>query len=207
MFQHKPICFNIINKTAAFLHQPGIEPGAPRWQREILPLNHWCFLLHDLGSIKDFILDCALQGFVLFAIWSLVQRASSPTTNKTTKRFHTFSICACHPCAGAMLIFSVSFQFYRMTAEAVPSMEANFWIYIALLHILWKSHARKSDTRTSNVVSHHRTNRARPCLTSEIGRDQVLSRWYGRLWWWFAVLPYINPWYFGNQYRSIRLRD
>jgi len=26
------------------------------------------------------------------------------------------------------------------------------------------------------VVSHHRTNRARPCLTSEIGRDQVLSR-------------------------------
>ena len=26
----------------------------------------------------------------------------------------TFSICACHPCAGAMLIFSVSFQFYRM---------------------------------------------------------------------------------------------
>jgi hypothetical protein len=25
-----------------------------------------------------------------------------------------FSICACHPCAGAMLIFSVSFQFYRV---------------------------------------------------------------------------------------------
>jgi hypothetical protein len=24
------------------MHQPGIEPGAPRWQREILPLNHWC---------------------------------------------------------------------------------------------------------------------------------------------------------------------
>ena len=28
----------------------------------------------------------------------------------------TFSICACHPCAGAMLIFSVSFQFLRMTS-------------------------------------------------------------------------------------------
>ena len=28
------------------MHQPGIEPGAPRWQREILPLNHWC--LHQL---------------------------------------------------------------------------------------------------------------------------------------------------------------
>ena len=22
------------------LHQPGIEPGAPAWQAEILPLNH-----------------------------------------------------------------------------------------------------------------------------------------------------------------------
>ena len=29
----------------------------------------------------------------------------------------TFSICACHPCAGAMLIFSVSFQFLRMTPK------------------------------------------------------------------------------------------
>ncbi len=31
------------------------------------------------------------------------------------KKCDTFSICACHPCAGAMLIFSVSFQFLRMT--------------------------------------------------------------------------------------------
>ena len=30
--------------------------------------------------------------------------------NKNSKS-DTFSICACHPCAGAMLIFSVSFQF------------------------------------------------------------------------------------------------
>jgi len=22
------------------MHQPGIEPGAPAWQAEILPLNH-----------------------------------------------------------------------------------------------------------------------------------------------------------------------
>jgi hypothetical protein len=32
-----------------------------------------------------------------------------------------FSIYACHPCAGAMLIFSVSFQFLRMTTEVVPT--------------------------------------------------------------------------------------
>lgn len=33
-----------------------------------------------------------------------------------------FSIYACHPCAGAMLIFSVSFQFLRMTTEVVPTL-------------------------------------------------------------------------------------
>ena len=32
-----------------------------------------------------------------------------------------FSICACHPCAGAMLIFSVSFQFQRMIPEGNPT--------------------------------------------------------------------------------------
>ena len=33
-----------------------------------------------------------------------------------------FSICACHPCAGAMLIFSVSFQFQRMIPEGNPTI-------------------------------------------------------------------------------------
>ena len=36
------------------------------------------------------------------------------------KTWYLFSICACHPCAGAMLIFSVSFQFYRMISEENP---------------------------------------------------------------------------------------
>ena len=31
-----------------------------------------------------------------------------------------FSICACHPCAGAMLIFSISFQFELMIPEGNP---------------------------------------------------------------------------------------
>ena len=35
------------------------------------------------------------------------------------------------------------------------------------------------DTRTSNVVSHHRTNPARRYLTSEIGRVPVLLSRYG----------------------------
>ena len=32
-------------------------------------------------------------------------------------KYLRFSICACHACAGAMLIFSASFQFYRMIPE------------------------------------------------------------------------------------------
>ena len=30
-------------------------------------------------------------------------------------------MCACHPCAGAMLIFSVSFQFFQMPPEGGPT--------------------------------------------------------------------------------------
>ena len=37
-----------------------------------------------------------------------------------TKNLIHFPICACHPCAGAMLIFPVSFQFYRMFPEGNP---------------------------------------------------------------------------------------
>ncbi len=36
---------------------------------------------------------------------------------KKQKNLDHFSICACHPCAGAMLIFSVSFQFYQMSPK------------------------------------------------------------------------------------------
>ena len=39
---------------------------------------------------------------------------------RRTKKCLHFSICACHPCAGAMLLFSVSFQFYRMISEENP---------------------------------------------------------------------------------------
>ncbi len=37
--------------------------------------------------------------------------------NGKQKNLDHFSICACHPCAGAMLIFSVSFQFYQMSPK------------------------------------------------------------------------------------------
>ena len=34
-----------------------------------------------------------------------------------------FSSCACHPCAGAMLIFSASFQFQWMIPEGNPCLQ------------------------------------------------------------------------------------
>ena len=47
-----------------------------------------------------------------------IRQPNSPSLSKCTpadsmwaKNWLHFSICACHPCAGAMLIFSVSFQF------------------------------------------------------------------------------------------------
>ena len=44
-----------------------------------------------------------------------------------------FSIYACHPCAGAMLIFSVSFQFLRMTTEVVPTQMTASGLYMLVL--------------------------------------------------------------------------
>ena len=36
------------------MQEPGIEPGAQRWQRWILPLNHSCFkLLKQLRHESD----------------------------------------------------------------------------------------------------------------------------------------------------------
>ena len=40
--------------------------------------------------------------------------APIPGSTPDQPKSDTFSIFACHPCAGAMLIFSVSFQFLRM---------------------------------------------------------------------------------------------
>ena len=37
------------------------------------------------------------------------------------KVWNHFSIYACHPCAGAMLIFSVSFQFYHLSEDSKGS--------------------------------------------------------------------------------------
>ena len=51
---------------------------------------------------------------------ALCQTTSWQIAGEVTKNCVHFSICACHPCAGAMLIFSVSFQFYRIILNRNP---------------------------------------------------------------------------------------
>ena len=53
------------------------------------------------------------------------KKTKSGNSDDPQKNLLHFSICACHPCAGAMLIFSVSFQFYRMIPEGNPCSELN----------------------------------------------------------------------------------
>jgi hypothetical protein len=44
----------------------------------------------------------------------------------------------------------------------------------------YQNYAKVYGTRYSQAVTHPSTNRARRCLTSVIGREPVLSTWYGR---------------------------
>ena len=51
------------------------------------------------------------------------------------------------------------------------------------LHVRRRRFAREQEaygTRYSQAVSHPGTDRARPCLASEIGRDRACSGWCGR---------------------------
>ena len=52
------------------------------------------------------------------------KKANPPNKRKTQqpKNLLHFSICACHPCAGAVLIFSVLFQFYRMIPKGIQAL-------------------------------------------------------------------------------------
>src|SRR3546814_19696823 len=51
---------------------------------------------------------------------------------------------------------------------------------------------RVISTKASHVVPHRSTDFAQRSLTSEIGRDPVLSAWYGRLRRLVGQLSYIN---------------
>ena len=48
-------------------------------------------------------------------------RLRSPSFARNIQLCTLLDVCACHPCAGAMLFFSASFQFERMIPEGNPS--------------------------------------------------------------------------------------
>ena len=73
-----------------FLRRPGIEPGAQEWESCMLPL-------HQRRLNGGFLAPSFFS-----KLWLSLLRMLKCGT------LHDF---ACHPCAGAMLIFSVSFQF------------------------------------------------------------------------------------------------
>ena len=58
-----------------------------------------------------------------------------------------FAIYACHPCAQAMLIFSVSFQFYRMSPQ---------WIVLSIRFINSSAAFKVNDVglEPRGIVSH-----------------------------------------------------
>ena len=75
------------------------------------------------------------------------------------KKSDTFSIFACHPCAGAMLIFSVSFQFLRMMPKhSDPMTTAVFTSGRRLprsIIVMWRAQARL-EKLLSGSGEHHR---------------------------------------------------
>ena len=59
-------------------------------------------------------------------------------------------------------------------------METYVQIYIIWSVMESEKETKVYGTRYSQAVTHPSTNRARRCLTSVIGREPVLSTWYGR---------------------------
>ncbi len=78
---------------------------------------------------------------------------------RTKPKSDTFSIFACHPCAGAMLIFSVSFQFLRMMPKhSDPMTTAVFTSGRRLprsIIVMWRAQARL-EKLLGGSEEHHR---------------------------------------------------
>ena len=98
----------------------------------------------------------------------------------------------------------LTLQFAYLTAfscfEALKKcQQTNLFNWICLnkqnvqqIKLLREKNKKKAyGTRYSQAVTHLSTNRARHCLTSQIGRDGVCSVWYGRRRLWAFTSPYI----------------
>ena len=92
-------------RSSQVIPQPSTNRAQPRltsefrWDRVLSWWYDRSMLTKGVNATNALILFPA-KGGLLYKILS-----------KDEKIWNHFSICACHPCAGAMLIFSVSFQF------------------------------------------------------------------------------------------------
>ena len=91
-------------------------------------------------------------------------------SQKKKKKSDTFSICACHPCAGAMLIFSVSFQFYRMRRVLPRSKSRWRSAYFVLSNKKKKKKQKKVSQREARTLNLPVNSRAR-CQLRHPGTD------------------------------------
>ena len=88
------------------MRRPGIEPGSQEWESCMIPLHQRRFHI-KLTLMIDNKYGKNLFPAILKKKLSLILKYTFVRTQKCGT-LHDF---ACHPCAGAMLIFSVSFQF------------------------------------------------------------------------------------------------
>ena len=84
------------------------------------------------------------QSFSLLLMLSGAKRASMRVRcvlQGLLKKCLHFSICACHPCAGAILIFSASLQVYQMIPEGNTLLKPDH------VELLEPVHVRKTPER------------------------------------------------------------
>ena len=82
-----------------------------------------------------------------------------------------FSICACHPCAGAMLIFSVSFQFYRMIPKGIHKCVSAWWNRGILDEVTKASYGRAvTGTAVMARSANEKKKKKKTCQLGSLGR-------------------------------------
>ena len=88
---HK-LMYALLVHTKFKVHQPGIEPGSHRWQRCILPLDHWCdwCLLFVPAALRSIFTHFKFLVIMWIMIFTNVPDASSPV-DVLLEILHTWS--------------------------------------------------------------------------------------------------------------------
>ncbi len=86
------------------MHHPGIEPGSPRWQRGILPLDQWCQLAWHYPALY-YRIRPSVEGspffrpnylrflvFIAFTIWNLRRSVWWERPERQLRGYHTWKL-------------------------------------------------------------------------------------------------------------------